>query len=166
MSRPFANPFLQGHNVTERALEILDLARSAATERGHEGVSALHIALGLIQEGEGVGATALRFHGIALNALEQDLTQAVAALPHRPQMKLALTPDAEELLGRAATQAQALEHRYLGSEHLLLALLQDAAGVPARALARHGFRLEDAKARIQWILGSDIHNPEPYVGPQ
>ena len=66
---------------------------------------------------------------------------------------------------QARAEARALGHRYVGTEHLLLALMRDRDGSPARVLARQGLAFDEARARILWILTADPQNPAPFVAP-
>ena len=157
-----------GYNFTERLRQSIQLARGAASRLHHERVTPVHIALGILEEGEGVAATALRFHGIALDDVERDLIGALGEVratpesPHEP----GLSEETESLLDAARNESRELGHPYVGSEHVLLGLLRDVDSIPAQLLERRGFSYADAKARVSWILGSDPFHPEPYAGPQ
>jgi ATP-dependent Clp protease ATP-binding subunit ClpC len=155
------------HNFTERSHKVLELAHDVAKERGHGGISPVHLALGLLREGDGVAMTALRSHGIVPKTLEHELEEALAGtpVPAEPPAELSMTAGGEDLLTQARAEARALGHRYVGTEHLLLALMRDRDGSPARVLARQGLAFDEARARILWILTADPQNPAPFVAP-
>jgi ATP-dependent Clp protease ATP-binding subunit ClpC len=144
-------------NLTERSRKALELAQSAAR---NDAVSPLHLVLGLIQEGGGVAVTALRFHGVAIEGLVEELTVLAAdsAAGRRE-------PGIDALLSAAHAESESMDHPYVGTEHLLLALLRDPGSTTARALARHGMTYHDAKARILRILSADPMNPGPFAPP-
>jgi ATP-dependent Clp protease ATP-binding subunit ClpC len=145
-------------NLTERSRALVELARHAAARLGQSRVSAAHLLLGIIHEGEGVAVTALRFHGVALD----DLSARVTTLAESAG---ASEPDADAILAVARKEADAIGHPYVGTEHLLLALLSDRESPVAKELARRGMSYDDARARVMWILSGDPHHPEAFASP-
>jgi ATP-dependent Clp protease ATP-binding subunit ClpA len=75
-----------------------------------------------------------------------------------------LTERIRNVLSLAQAAATQLGHTGVGAGHIALGLVCEGEGV-ARVLARHGFRYEDARARIDWILTSDPNDPPPYPPP-
>jgi ATP-dependent Clp protease ATP-binding subunit ClpC len=142
--------------LTERVRKVLSLARAEARQRNHDGVLPEHIALGLLQEGEGVGATILRNRGASLAALEQEISEQLPPTAVAPSSKgtLLWTPSAARLLAQSTREARALHHAYVGTEHLLLALVRDARSLTGRILRRHGLAPENARSSLQSILGT------------
>jgi len=155
-------------SATERVKQILTLAEAAAQARGHDSVHPAHLALGLIDEGEGVAATALQFHGFSLASLRDEVLGLLApnGSPTTSPRHLELSAEGRDAWTAAQLEATALGHRYLGSEHLLLGLLSDPRAPLAQLFGARGFHLVEARARIRWILESDPLNPLPYVSPQ
>lgn len=156
-----------GHrNFTERARAALGLAHDIAREGGHGAVTPEHIALGILRHGDGVAVTALRFHGVPLEPVEKEIVEQLGTLAAQStEREPLLDARASKLLRDAAAVSGELDHRYVGTEHLLLALLRDTDGTVARVLGRHGFGFNDAKARILWMLTTDTQNPSPFVPP-
>jgi ATP-dependent Clp protease ATP-binding subunit ClpC len=155
------------HNLTDRSRKVVRLAQAAATRLGHDAATPVHLGLGLIEEGEGVAAAALLSHGFDFEDLARELTHTLPTASVRPQRisEIAFTEDGKDVLARADVEAQELGHPYVGTEHLLLALLRERTSAPAEVLARHGFRHADAMARVRWILEADPRDPKPYVPP-
>ena len=154
-------------SFTERLHDVLELAHRVASGLGHSAVSPVHLALGLLREGQGVAVTALRYHGVDLAIFKRVLEAAVVANPRAPEPRatLAMTAAGEEVLAQARREAAALNHRYVGTEHLLLALMADPGSPTAEAFAERGLTPSLARARILWILGADPQNPAPFVAP-
>jgi ATP-dependent Clp protease ATP-binding subunit ClpA len=69
-------------------------------------------------------------------------------------------------LAAAQIEATTLGHDYLGSEHLLLALLSEPLEPLAQLLGARGFSLVEARARVRWLLEYGPKNPMPYISPQ
>jgi ATP-dependent Clp protease ATP-binding subunit ClpC len=154
-------------NFSERSCRVIELAEKSAIELGHGSVNATHLALGLMREGQGVAAAALQSHGIGLGPLAAELIAGLhrstsAEIPSNPQ----LNAEAEGVLDRAAVEAEELDHPYVGTEHILLALLRDSRGLTAEAFARHGFSFDLARARVVWILNATPENHEPFIDPK
>jgi ATP-dependent Clp protease ATP-binding subunit ClpC len=142
------------HNLTERSRKIVALARRAAAARGHSRVSAAHLLLGILEEGEGVAATALGLHGVAVD----DLSARAHALAESAGPG---EPDAEAILAMARSEADEMDQDYVGTEHLLLALTRDRESPVANELARRGVSYQSAQARIAWIVSGGPRDPAP-----
>ena len=157
-------PDSERYNFTQRVRAAFQIARTAAEDAGSEAVTPEHIAVGMLREGQGVAVTALRFHGVAREALEREILEHLP--PHSVRTQggdISFDARAKQLLADARAEARALGHAYVGTEHLLLALLRDTAGRSAQILARHSFGLDEARARVRWLLESDPLNPKPFV---
>lgn len=157
--------FPPGHNFTERVRKIVADAHSAATRLGHAEVGPIHLAAALIKEGEGVAATALQFHGFNLGNLERELTKLIPAGAAPLTARPAMNAEAKLILVQAGAESKETNHAYVGTEHLLLALLRDATTPVAQTLGRGGFGHDQARARILWILTADPHDPAPFTQP-
>ena len=136
--------------LTTRAHEAFALAHDLADRRGHEVLTPAHLALGVLQDGRGIVAHLLAVRGVPLDALARELEAELPApgAPRSPPSARRWTPDDERFVEQAVREARELGTEYYGCEHLLLALLRDPAGAPARALARHGIRFEDLRAEL------------------
>ena len=140
--------------LTSRAHEAFALAHDLADRRGDEELTPAHVALGLLQEGRSIAVHVLLDRGVPLEAVAHELEAELPA-PGAPRALPAVrewTPDDERLVQDAAREARDLGTEYYGCEHLLLALLRDPAGVPARVLARHGVGYADVHTEIRRIL--------------
>jgi ATP-dependent Clp protease ATP-binding subunit ClpA len=75
--------------------------------------------------------------------------------------KLPQTPSAKKVLEYAIDEARRLNHNYMGSEHLLLGLLREEAGVAAQVLVNLGLRLEVVRHGILSLLGTSTAPATP-----
>jgi ATP-dependent Clp protease ATP-binding subunit ClpC len=115
---------------TDRAVNVVAVARAQADKRHHRLVTPEHVLLALAQVEPGPGRVTLARLGVRLKQLMDDLSALVTAVPERSAgEKLTLSPEVEAMLKQAKAQAQALGHNYVGTEHFVLALL--AGGGPA-----------------------------------
>jgi ATP-dependent Clp protease ATP-binding subunit ClpC len=141
-------------SLTERAERVLELARSEAARRQHESITPEHIILGLILEGEGVAIAVLRNLDASPSALWRDLEAELPAGVTRwsDHAVPAMGDRANHALRRAFAYAQAQEHYYVGTEHLLVGILQEAAGAASRVLGRHGVAPQNATLETARLL--------------
>ncbi len=116
---------------TTRARHVVAAAQEEARTAGSTQVTSAHLVLGLLTEPEALAAQALVAQGVALDAVRQAVT---ATLPPAAGELPALIPfdgSAKKALELTFREALRLGHNYVGTEHLLLALLEleDDAGV-------------------------------------
>lgn len=153
--------------LTTRAREVMALAHALADQRGDADLTPSHVALGLLEEGENVAVYVLSTRGIPLDALAHDLRAALptpgASRPVLPGRRW--LPAADAFVAQGKREAHELDTPYYGAEHLLLALLREPMGAPARVLARYGVGFEDARADVRRVLGlsPDVF-PQPPAG--
>jgi hypothetical protein len=135
---------------TERAKAALASSIDAARGLGHAFVGTEHLLLGLFPPG-GIGATILAEHGLTEESVAQQVvahTPIGEAGPAEPPF----TPLAAQALGGALSEAVAMGHNYIGTEHLLLALFGQADGLAAQILADAGATHAACKARVVEML--------------
>ena len=115
---------MDGYNFTERVRKILAFARAEAERRGHNAVTPTHIALGLIEEGQGVACAILQNNRVQFPHLRRQFEDRLpsASPNHDRATEIPFTSDAKRVLERSMRDARELSHSYVGTEHLLLAL--------------------------------------------
>jgi ATP-dependent Clp protease ATP-binding subunit ClpC len=172
---------MTGHiPFTPRAKKTLELALREALELHHNYIGTEHLVLGVIREGEGVGAQLLREHSADLEAVRMAvldlLSSAGTGHSRRLQRRLAAarasgasdpdepgemptTPAAETSLGEAARLAG---QQPVGSHHLLLAALADPDSAAARTLVGLGVDLDQAREALRQadVTGTSDEQPE------
>jgi len=110
---------------TPRARNVVMAAHHEAHGAGHGEIVPAHLVLGLLAESEALAARAIVDCGVALDAVRD---AAAAALPGPAEDRPELVPygaDAKKVLELTFREALRLGHNYIGTEHLLLALLDD-----------------------------------------
>ncbi len=125
------------NNFTPRAQQVLALARKEADRFNHAYVGTEHLLLGLIKLGQGVAVNVLERMGLELEAVRQEVEKEVGSGPPQKSVgNIPYTPRVKKVLALANKEAKALNHSYVGTEHLLLGLLREGEGVAARVLKR------------------------------
>jgi ATP-dependent Clp protease ATP-binding subunit ClpC len=152
------------YNFTDRVRKVLAMAREEAVRLQHDYVGTEHILLGLIREGDGVAAEVLRSLAADLDELlrlvEENIRpgKASASIGELPY-----TTRAKKVLEYAMAEARELNHSYVGTEHLLLGLLREEKGLAAKVLGELGIGLEEARAEMLKLLGTEGAVAEPGI---
>ena len=125
------------NNFTPRAQQVLALSRKEADRFNHSYVGTEHLLLGLIKLGQGVAVNVLERMGLELEAVRMEVEKEVGSgPPQKSAGTIPYTPRVKKVLALANKEAKALNHSYVGTEHLLLGLLREGEGVAARVLKR------------------------------
>jgi ATP-dependent Clp protease ATP-binding subunit ClpA len=145
-------------NFTPRAQQTLALARKEADRLSHNFVATEHILLGLIQLGQGTAVTALEQMGIDLENVRQEVEQQLGPGRNEKDVgNIPYTPRVKKTLALAAKEAVALDHSYVGTEHILLGLLLEGDGVAFRVLKQMGVEVEQTRLQILKVLDPNFH---------
>ena len=156
---------MHGYNFTERLRKVLALAREESARLHHEYVGTEHLLLGLTREREGVAATALGRLDVDLDDLRHRVERIVKAgrATSHPGPDLPYTSRAKQVLELMLRHAGELGHSFVGTEHLLLALIAEGKGIAAQVLASAGVRLDTAKSEVLSLLGTEM--PPEWLSP-
>src|ERR1700757_1922499 len=123
------------NNFTPRAQQVLALARKEADRFNHNYVGTEHLLLGLIKLGQGVAVNVLQKMGLDLETVRMEVEKHVGSYPETNMIgSVPYTPRVKKVLALAGKEAKALNHSYVGTEHILLGLLREGEGVAARVL--------------------------------
>jgi ATP-dependent Clp protease ATP-binding subunit ClpA len=133
---------------TEKARRVIFYARYAASEYGSPYIDTEHLLLGLVRDSPAVIVSFAPEE--RKSTIVHDLQQSVDAISARrptisTSVDLPLSSEGKRVLGYAAEQAQRRGDNHIGTEHLLLGLLQDNNTAACHILNRHGITLADAQ---------------------
>ncbi len=141
------------------------LANQEAQRFNHEYIGTEHILLGLVKEGSGVGATVLKNLDVDIKKLRLEVEKLVKSGPDMVTMgKLPQTPRAKKVIEYAIEEARALNHNYVGTEHILLGLLRESEGIAAQVLMNLGLKLEDVRQEVLNLLGAGVDDEPAGLG--
>jgi ATP-dependent Clp protease ATP-binding subunit ClpC len=137
---------------TDRARRVVVLAQHEARTLDHDYIGTEHILLGLIDEGRGVAATALTSMGISLEEMRQAVQDSIGRGAQPPESgHIPFTPQAKKVLELSLRESMQLGHEYIGTEHILLALIREGGGA-AQLLVRAGVDLDRARQQVVELL--------------
>ena len=152
---------------TDRARKVMALANQEAQRLNHEYIGTEHMLLGLVNEGSGVVANALKTLDVDLRMVRLEVEKLVKAGPDRVATgKLPPTPRSKRVIDHAIEESQMLGHNYVGTEHLLLGLIREHDGVAAQVLMNMGLRLEDVRNTVLTITGEGVVTPSQPGGTE
>lgn len=138
--------------LTERATQVLDLAKREAVAHRHSYVATEHLLLGLMQLNAGVAVHALAELGIQPERVRSNLEQYIRIGATTFTDDILFASDAERALELARLEAFEIGHNYIGTEHLLLGFIREGQGIAARVLMGLGADLSETRQQIISVL--------------
>ena len=126
---------------TEQSIKVIMLAQEEARRLGHNFVGTEQILLGLIAEGTGLASKVLKESGVSLKDGRNEVEKIIGRGSGFTPAEIPFTPRVKRMLEISLEEARKLDHNYIGTEHLLLGLLQDSEGVAAKVLDNLGLNL-------------------------
>src|ERR1044072_806360 len=149
------------NNFTPRAQQFLALARKETDPFNHNYVGTEHLLLGLIKLGQGVAVNVLQKMGLDLETVRMEVEKQVGSGPETKMVgNIPYTPRVKKVLALAGKEAKALNHSYVGTEHILLGLLREGEGVAARVLKSLEVDIERTRNEILKELDPNFTPPE------
>jgi excisionase family DNA binding protein len=146
---------------SERGRRVLGAALQEAQALNHDYIGGEHLLHGLVRETDGVAAKVLRNLGVLEKTqagLEAEMGQGRAsALGENPTTTgggdvIAWTARAQDAIKHASSEALRMDHHYIGTEHLLLGLLDGSTGIAHQILESLEISLENAGREITRVL--------------
>lgn len=142
------------NGFTERANTALNLALETAEQLGHTYIGSEHLLIGLLEEGSGVAATVLAERGIQAQQVIDLLKKTIGYGAPSNLSPNDFTPRSKRIIELAMSEARRLGHNYVGTEHLLLALISDPESYAVRFLSQLGVKPADILADISRALNA------------
>ena len=140
---------------TDRARKCVVLAQEEAIGLQHHYIGTEHLLLGLMKEGDGVAAKALKSLNISTESVREQVVKSLGKGKSGTQEKVPFTPRAKKVLEYSLREALSFGHNYIGTEHILLGLLREGEGVAANALKELGADLEKVRESVTSLLDND-----------
>jgi hypothetical protein len=137
---------------TPRARQVMAEAKHAAEELQHNFIGTEHLLLGLLGVEEGIGAQVLRDLGVTGVAVRRQVQDRAGPGPKAVVDHFPFTPRSKQALELSLRRALRLGNDYIGTEHMLLGLLEVRDGLACQILDDLGVTLAIAEARITAAL--------------
>lgn len=134
---------------TNRAKQVVKLAKKEAQRLNHNYLGTEHLLLGLLKLGQGVAVNVLRNLNIDFETVRSEVEKLVG---YGPEIQVygdpPLTAKAKKVFEAANEEAAQLNHNYVGTEHLLLGLLRQTDGVAAQVLENLNVNLKEVRKEV------------------
>ncbi len=154
-------------NFTPRAQQVLALARKEADRFNHNFLGTEHLLLGLIKLGQGVAVNVIQKMGLDLETVRMEVEKQVGTGPDQKMIgNIPYTPRVKKVLALASKEAKALNHTYVGTEHILLGLLREGDGVAAKVLKNLDVDIEQCRQEILKELDPNFAAEESSIPPE
>ncbi len=150
---------------TKRARHVLTLAQEEARSFQHNYIGTEHLLLGLVREGEGIAAQVLRNLGVEVNQVRSAVEAIIGRGDRIVLGEVGFTPRAKKVIELAVDEARRLNHRFIGTEHLLLGLIREGEGIGAGVLESLGVRLDQARTEVLRVLRQNQQEEAPAAPP-
>lgn len=139
---------------TQDARAVVVRAQEEAGELGHGQVGTEHVLLGLLRGSDAeLAARALHGMGVGLEAVRAEVLRHVGTGDAVPRDgSLPFTPRAKKVLELSLREALALQHDYIGTEHILLGLIRESSGLAPRVLRDLGAEPGQVRAEIKRLM--------------
>ncbi len=134
---------------TEQSRRVVVLAQEEARMLGHNHIGSEHLLLGLLHEQGTIAADVLASAGITVEAARSQVEELAGPGDKlRPSGHIPFTQRAKKILELSLREALEQRKTYIGTEHILLALMRDADGTGARVLERLGGSLPALRQQV------------------
>ena len=141
------------NGFTEKANKAINLAIEGAQELGHTYVGSEHILLGLLRCGDGAAFTVLDNSGANEKDLVRLISENIGVGDKTRLTPQDFTPRTKQVLQNAVVQASRMGHSYVGTEHILMALISDEQNYAVRFLVMMDVSGKDIVRGLNEILG-------------
>ncbi|MCA1593108.1 MAG: ATP-dependent Clp protease ATP-binding subunit [Acidobacteria bacterium] len=141
---------------TEKARRVIFFARYEASQFGAPSIEPEHLLLGLMREDKTLTSRFLARAQASLEAIRKEI-EGRAPLREKisTSVELPLAPETKRVLAFAHEESDRLQHRHIGTEHLLLGLLREERSMAAEILYERGLRLPSVREEVARATGVD-----------
>jgi len=137
---------------TERARQVVVLAQDEARALKHNYIGTEHLLLGLLRQEKGLAARVLESLGITVEEVRYQVARLIGQGDEVTQGMIRFTPRAKKVLELSLREAVDLQHDYIGTEHILLAIVRENEGVAARILLAFDADAETIRSEVIRML--------------
>src|ERR1041385_8668366 len=141
---------------TEKARRVIFFARYEASQFGAPAIEPEHLLLGLMREDKTLTGRFFPRAQITIEAIRREIEGRTLLRERIPtSVELPLAPETKRVLHYSHEESDRLQHRHIGTEHLLLGLLREERSMAAQILFDRGLRLAAVRDEIARQSGAD-----------
>ena len=144
---------------TEKARRVIFFARYEASQFGAPAIEPEHLLLGLMREDKTLTGRFFPRAQITIESIRREIESRTLLRERIPtSVELPLAPETKRVLHYSHEESDRLQHRHIGTEHLLLGLLREERSMAAQILFERGLRLAAVRDEIARQTGADARN--------
>ena len=146
---------LKPEQFTEQAREVIGISQEIVRRYRHSQWDSEHVLMAILEQRDGLPAQVLQEIGASIEGMRRRLDQLLEVAPKvaHDSSQIYVSPRASRLLERAKTEADRLNDQFIGTEHLLVALVQEDQGDVRRVVSEFGIELERVYQALRKIRG-------------
>jgi len=142
---------------TERARRALFFARYEASRFGSVSIEPDHLLLGVVREGKGLTDRLFASVRMSFESIRREIEARTEVREKvATSVEMPFGPLTKQVLEYAADEADRLRHNYIGTEHLLLALLREGTSAAAKTLTAHALTLDNVRSHLVQVLNPTV----------
>src|SRR5215218_8564906 len=147
---------LMFERYTEKARRVIFFARYEASQFGAPAIEPEHLLLGLMREDKTLTGRFFPRAQVNIEAIRKEIEgRTLLREKISTSVELPLAPETKRVLAYAHEESDRLQHRHIGTEHLLLGLLREERSMAAEILYERGLRLNAVRDEIARQSGAD-----------
>ena len=144
---------------TEKARRVVFFARYEASQFGAPAIEPEHLLLGLMREDKTLAGRFFPRTQMSVEAIRKEVESRTVLRERIPQsVELPLAPETKRVLAYSHEESERLQHRHIGTEHLLLGLLREDRSLAAEIMYERGLRLNGVREEVARQSGSGGNN--------
>jgi ATP-dependent Clp protease ATP-binding subunit ClpC len=146
---------------TEKARRVIFFARYEASQFGAPAIEPEHLLLGLMREDKTLTGRFFPRAQVSIEAIRKEIEgRTLLREKISTSVELPLAPETKRVLAYAHEESDRLQHRHIGTEHLLLGLLREDRSMAAEILYERGLRLNAVRDEIARQTGADSRSAQ------
>lgn len=141
---------------TEKANTALNIAVETAEDLGHTYIGSEHLLIGLLRDAGGVACVALAGRGVTAAQVEELMRKTIGIGAPTVLSPADFTPRCKRIIELAILEARGLGHNYVGTEHLLIAIIQEGGSFAVHFLNQLGVSPQELLADLTRAVGGNL----------
>ena len=147
------------YKFTNKAKKVIEIANDISVELGHNYIGTEHILYGLVKEGEGIAAKVLNNKGITDEKVRVKIEE-ILGIGREIKETLGFTPRTKRVLENAFLEAKRIGYNYIGTEHLLLAIMKEGDCVAVRIITELNVEISKIYNEIAKVINEEESDRE------
>ena len=152
------------YKFTNKAKKVIEIANDISVELGHNYIGTEHILYGLVKEGEGIAAKVLLNKGITEDKVLKKIEELLGRGKEIKE-SLGFTPRTKKVLENAFLEAKRIGYNFIGTEHLLLAIMKEENCIAVRIITELKVEIPKIYNEIAKVINEEETDQEASQGP-